>query len=216
VSTSGGVEQKDGYSGGAMRITKVYTRTGDKGRTRLAGGQTVSKDSLRIEAYGTVDELNSAVGLVRAYNRQIMARVRGSRTIEIELQRMQNRLFDIGALLAILPRDRKRFKKLPVIKPEEVRHLERLMDGCQKKLRPLKEFILPTGSLVSASLHLSRTICRRAERLCVRLNAKESVDSEVLRYLNRLSDALFVLARWMGQQQRVPERLWDRKSKSPS
>jgi len=193
-----------------MRITKVYTRTGDKGRTRLAGGQSVSKNHVRIEAYGTVDELNSAIGVVRAYNRQGGGRVRASRLLEIELHRMQNRLFDIGAVLAILPRDRKRFKKLPVIKPEEVRHLERLMDGCQKKLKPLKEFILPTGSLVSAYLHLSRTICRRAERVCVRLDAEESVDSEILRYLNRLSDALFVLARWMGQRQRVPEKLWDR------
>jgi cob(I)alamin adenosyltransferase len=197
-----------------MRITKVYTRTGDKGNTRLAGGQTVSKDCLRIEAYGTVDELNSAIGVVRAFNRPILGRVRGSRSLEIELHRMQNRLFDIGALLAILPRDRKRFKKLSLIKPEEVRHLEGLMDGCQKELKPLKEFVLPTGSLVSAWLHLSRTICRRAERVCVRLDAKESVDSEILRYLNRLSDALFVLARWIGQRQRVPERLWDRQPDS--
>lgn len=193
-----------------MRITRVYTRTGDKGKTRLAGGQTISKDHLRIEVYGTVDELNSTVGVVRAFNRSMTKRLPQARTLEIELHRIQNRLLDIGGLLATLRKDQKRFKNLPKINSEEVRHLENLMDTCQKDLKPLKEFVLPTGGPETAFLHVARTICRRAERLCVRLDRMEGVDPEILKYLNRLSDALFVLARWMGRAQREPETLWER------
>ncbi|MBI3812455.1 MAG: cob(I)yrinic acid a,c-diamide adenosyltransferase [Nitrospirae bacterium] len=193
-----------------MRITRVYTRTGDKGKTRLAGGQIISKDHPRIEAYGTIDELNSVIGLVRAFNRPLTKRLPQARTLEAELHRIQNRLFDIGGLLATLPKDQKRFKKMPKISPEEIRHLEKLMDACQKNLKPLEEFILPTGGPVTAMLHLARTVCRRAERLCVRLSRMERIDSEIPKYLNRLSDAFFVLARWIGQAQREPETLWQR------
>jgi cob(I)alamin adenosyltransferase len=193
-----------------MRITRVYTRTGDKGKTRLAGGQPISKDHLRIEAYGTVDELNSAVGVVRAFTRPVVKRLVQARKLEKELDRIQNRLFDIGGLLATLPKDQKRFKNLPKIGSGEVRHLEKLMDACQRDLEPLKEFVLPTGGPVTSFLHLARTICRRAERLCVRLDRMERVDPEILKYLNRLSDAFFVLARWMGRAQREPEMLWER------
>jgi cob(I)alamin adenosyltransferase len=193
-----------------MRITRVYTRTGDQGKTSLAGGQRVPKDHLRIEVYGTVDELNSVVGLVRAFNRPLVNRLAQARMLETELHRIQNRLFDIGGLLATLLKDQKRFRKMPKISPEEIRHLEKLMDACQKDLKPLEEFILPTGGPVTAMLHLARTVCRRAERLCVRLNRTEKIDSEILRYLNRLSDVFFVLARWIGQAQREPETLWQR------
>lgn len=193
-----------------MRITRVYTRTGDKGKTGLAGGQRVPKDHLRIEAYGTVDELNSVVGLVRAFNRPLMKRFPQARRLETELHRVQNRLFDIGGLLATLSKDQKRFKKMPRITSEEVIHLEKLMDACQMDLKPLEEFILPTGGPVTAFLHLARTVSRRAERLCVRMNRKEMVDPEILAYLNRLSDAFFVLARWTGRAQREPETLWER------
>jgi len=193
-----------------MRITRVYTRTGDQGKTSLAGGQRVSKDHLRIEAYGTVDELNSVVGLVRAFNRPNIKRLAQARALETELHRVQNRLFDIGGLLATLPKDQKRFKKMPKITSVEVVHLEKLMDACQKNLKPLEEFILPTGGPVTAMLHLARTVCRRAERLCVGLHRKERVDPEILKYLNRLSDAFFVLARWIGRAQREPETLWQR------
>ena len=193
-----------------MRITRVYTRTGDQGKTSLAGGQRVSKDHLRIEVYGTVDELNSVVGVVRAFNRPFMKRLSQARRLETELHRIQNRLFDIGGLLATLSKDQKRFKKMPRITSEEVIHLEKLMDACQKDLKPLKEFVLPTGGPVTAFLHLARTVCRRAERLCVRLNRTERMDSEILTYLNRLSDAFFVLARWIGRAQREPETLWER------
>jgi len=193
-----------------MRITRVYTRTGDKGKTRLAGGQPISKDHLRIEAYGTVDELNSVVGLVRAFNRSLMRRFSQARLLERELHRIQNRLFDIGGLLATLPGDRKRFKKMPKITPEEVVHLEKLMDACQKDLKPLEEFILPTGGPVTAMLHLARTVSRRAERICVGMNRKERMDPELLKYLNRLSDVFFVLARWIGHAQGEPESMWMR------
>jgi cob(I)alamin adenosyltransferase len=193
-----------------MRITRVYTRTGDKGKTRLAGGQTISKDHLRIEAYGTVDELNSAVGVVRALNRPAVKRLDQARKLETELHRIQNRLFDIGGLLATLPKDQRRFKKMPTLTSDEVLHLEQLIDSCQKDLKPLEEFVLPNGGPVTAFLHLSRTICRRAERLCVGLNRRGGVEPEILRYLNRLSDAFFVLARWMGRAHREPETLWER------
>ena len=193
-----------------MRITKVYTRTGDKGQTGLAGGQRIPKDHPRIETYGTVDELNSVVGLVRAFNRPLMKRLPQSRTLEIELHRVQNRLFDIGGLLATLSKDQKRFKRMPRIASKEVVHLEKLMDACQIDLKPLEEFVLPTGGPVTAFLHLARTVCRRAERLCVRLNRKERIDPEILKYLNRLSDAFFVLARWIGRAQGERETLWER------
>jgi cob(I)alamin adenosyltransferase len=161
-----------------------------------------------------VDELNSTVGVVRAFNRPLTKRLLQARTLETELHRIQNRLFDIGGLLSTLRKDQKRFKNLPKISTEEVRHLEKLMDTCQKDLKPLKEFVLPTGGPVTAILHLARTICRRAERICVRLDRMEGVDPEILKYLNRLSDALFVLARWMGRVQREPETLWERHSPS--
>jgi cob(I)alamin adenosyltransferase len=195
-----------------MRITRVYTRTGDKGWTRLAGGQRIRKDHLRIEVYGTIDELNSMVGLVRAFNRPLVKRLSEARMLEVELRRIQNRLFDIGGLLATLPKDQKRFKKVPRITPEEVFHLEKLMDRCQKELKPLEEFILPTGGPVTAMLHLARTICRRAERLCVRLDRSEKLNTEIIKYVNRLSDAFFVLARWMARARGEGETLWERLS----
>lgn len=195
-----------------MRITRVYTRTGDKGNTRLAGGQEVSKGHPRLDAYGTVDELNSVVGLVRAFNRPLVERLPQAQVLETELSRIQNRLFDVGSLLATLSEDREKFSgTLPKITAEEVRHLEKLMDTCQKDLKPLKEFILPTGGTVSAFLHQARTVCRRAERLCVRLYREEqSGDPLLLQYLNRLSDAFFVLARWMGRALGESETLWER------
>ena len=195
-----------------MRITKVYTRTGDKGNTRLAGGQEVSKDHSRLDAYGTVDELNSVVGLVRAFNRPLVERLPQAQVLETELSRIQNRLFDVGSLLATLPEDREKFSRtMPKIAGEEVRHLEKLMDTCQKDLKPLEEFVLPAGGTVSAFLHQARTVCRRAERLCVHIYREEQGgDPVLLQYLNRLSDAFFVLARWMGRALDEPETLWER------
>jgi len=196
--------------GATMRITKVYTRTGDKGKTRLAGGQRVWKDSVRVEAYGDVDELNSTIGVVRAFNAESLGNHPSADRLEEELRWMQNKLFDLGGLLATAPGQT--FTNMPTVTARDVTRLEKLMDWCQKDLPPLKEFILPGGGKISSFLHQARTICRRAERTCVRLGKEEPLDSALVRFLNRLSDALFVLARWMAKQQREPEFLWERGS----
>lgn len=191
-----------------MRITKVYTRTGDAGKTRLAGGQQVSKDSLRVEAYGTVDELNASIGLARATNEEGSRAVDSARRLEQDLRWVQNKLFDIGGILATAPGQT--FKNMPMIKAQDAVRLERMIDRCQKDLAPLKEFILPGGGKVSATLHQARTICRRAERICVRLAREETLDAQIIKFLNRLSDALFVWARWVAKTQGEPEFLWER------
>ncbi|MER3423910.1 MAG: ATP:cob(I)alamin adenosyltransferase [Nitrospiraceae bacterium] len=195
-----------------MRITKVYTRAGDKGKTRLASGQEVWKDSLRVEAYGTVDELNASLGIVRAFNADLTGANGTSRRIEDELRWVQNKLFDIGGLLATAPCET--FPNVPHVTERDVIGLERLIDNCQKDLAPLKEFILPGGGKVAGFLHQARTICRRAERICVRLAREEPVDTAIIKFLNRLSDALFVLARWASKMQGQPEFLWERVSQN--
>jgi cob(I)alamin adenosyltransferase len=191
-----------------VRITKVYTRTGDGGDTRLAGGQQVSKDCLRVEAYGTVDELSASIGLVRAMNKEVSRTIHAATRLEHELRWIQNKLFDVGGLLATAPGQT--FKNMPTIKAQDTAKLERMMDRCQKDLAPLKEFILPGGGKVSATLHQARTICRRAERICVSLARAEPLETEIIKFLNRLSDALFVLARWVAKTQGEPEFLWER------
>ena len=197
-----------------MRISKVYTRTGDAGKTRLAGGQEVWKDSTRVDAYGTVDELNSMLGLVRVSNEQASTNAEASEFIENILKWTQNKLFDLGGILATAPGES--FPNMPTVTSEDVVHLEHLIDECQKDLAPLKEFILPGGGQISALFHVARTICRRAERLCVSLTKEESVDKELVTFLNRLSDALFVFARWVAKKQGEPEFLWERESAKSS
>jgi len=191
-----------------MRITKVYTRTGDAGRTRLAGGQQVWKDSLRVEVYGTVDELNAIVGVVRAFNDEGPGTKASVARLELELRWIQNKLFDAGGILATVPGQT--FKNMPRIAAKDVKRLERVIDGCQKDLAALKEFILPGGGKVAALLHHARTVCRRAERACVRLSREEPVDPVLVKFLNRLSDALFVMARWVVKMQGGQELLWER------
>jgi len=193
-----------------VRITKVYTRTGDAGQTRLAGGQPVSKDSVRVEAFGTVDELNASIGVVRAMNEEAGRSVDAARRLEQDLRWVQNKLFDLGGLLATAPGQV--FRNMPTIKAQDAVRLERMMDRCQKELAPLKEFILPGGGKISATLHQARTICRRAERICVRLAREEMLDVQMIKFLNRLSDALFVWARWVAKTQGEPEFLWERNS----
>ena len=193
-----------------MRITKVYTRTGDAGQTRLAGGQQVWKDCLRVEAYGTVDELNASVGLVRAMNAEAGSGSAASTQLESDLRWVQNKLFDVGSILATTPGQT--FPNMPEVTAKDVTKLEAMIDRCQEELAPLKEFILPGGGKVSATLHQARTICRRAERICIRLSREEPVSAELNKYLNRLSDALFVLARWVSKTQGEPEFLWQRES----
>ena len=193
-----------------MRITKVYTRTGDAGQTRLAGGQQVWKDSLRVEAYGVVDELNASLGFVRALNEESGKDSPSARQLEEDLRWVQNKLFDVGSILATAPGQT--FKNMPTVIAQDVTKLERMIDRCQKDLAPLKEFILPGGGKVSAALHQARTICRRAERVGISLTRKDTVDPQINKFLNRLSDALFVLARWSAKTRGEPEFLWERSS----
>jgi len=189
-----------------MRITKVYTRTGDQGQTRLAGGEKVWKDSLRVEAYGTVDELSASIGVVRAFN--VPCSLPAAARLEEELRWIQHKLFDIGGLLATAPGQA--FPNMPTVDPKHIVKLEKLIDICQKDLKPLKEFILPGGGQIASLLHQTRTVCRRAERICVRLAREETVAPEIVQFLNRLSDACFVLARWMAHHQGEAEELWQR------
>ena len=190
-----------------MRITKVYTRTGDQGKTRLAGGEPVWKDSLRVEAYGTVDELNASVGLVRVFNAETGRDAVGKR-LEEELRWIQNKLFDIGGLLATAPG--RKFRNMPTVMAGDVTRLEKLIDRCQEDLAPLKEFLLPGGGKLSGFLHQARTVCRRAERVCVKLAKQAPVDPAIIKFLNRLSDVLFVLGRWAAKTHGEPEFLWER------
>lgn len=182
------------------RITKVYTKTGDDGTTGLGSGQRVPKDSLRIEAYGTVDELNSQIGAALALGL--------NETIAPELARIQNELFHLGSDLCILEEDKARMPA-PGIGARHVEALEKLMDRLSEELPPLENFILPGGAPGAAALHVARTVCRRAERLVAALSRKEKVGPFTLRYLNRLSDALFVLARHENKRRGAPDVLWD-------
>src|SRR6059036_1746129 len=165
-----------------ISITRVYTRLGDKGDTGLVGGRRVAKDTPRIEAYGTVDELNAAVGVARAVNAGEHGRSRAGRELDAILRQLQNELFDLGGELAT-PADAFRPGMFRV-GAAEVKALEQCMDRCQKDLEPLRSFVLPGGGRVSAALHLARTVCRRAERDVLRLMGVENVGEWPLAYLN--------------------------------
>lgn len=191
-----------------MRLTRIYTKTGDGGETGLAGGVRVPKDSDRIEAYGTVDELNSMVGTVRAFFKEAKAVPMVFKDTDSRFSKIQNILFVVGADLATAPG--KTYPGQVRIQEKQVTELESWMDEWQKELRPLPEFILPGGGKVSSLLHQARTVCRRAERLVIRLSRKEEVRPEIIRYLNRLSDAFFVVARWLTLKLGERETLWDR------
>ncbi len=191
-----------------MRITKVYTKTGDAGKTRLAGGQPIWKDHIRVETYGTIDELNAVIGVVRSLNQEGDVKQKAVAVLEGDLRWIQNKLFDLGGLLATAPGQS--FRNMPTISAKDVTKLERMMDRCQRDLAPLKEFILPGGGKVSAMLHLARTVCRRGERLCVTLSREEPLNPALVKFVNRLGDALFVLARWVAKTQGEPELLWER------
>jgi len=190
-----------------ISITRVYTRTGDRGDTALVGGKRVPKDSPRIEAYGTVDELNAILGLARTFNEERLAAGEHHRRLDEILRRIQNELFDLGSELATPP---DAFQEgMPRIGEAQVTALEQLMDECQKDLQPLKSFVLPGGGRVNAFLHQARTVCRRAEREVLRLSRVEPIGEWPLRYLNRLSDALFVLGRWIARHAGEREYLWE-------
>ena len=191
-----------------VRITRVYTRAGDKGDTALVGGRRVPKDSPRIEAYGTIDELNSIIGLARAFNAEQKKRAQKSRWLDEVLRRLQNELFDLGSELATPAESI--YEGMFRVGAPEVTALERLMDECQKELAPLKSFVLPGGGRVGGFLHQARTVCRRAERRVLELSRVEDIGEWPLKYVNRLSDLLFVLSRWVGKHLGETEYLWQR------
>jgi cob(I)alamin adenosyltransferase len=192
----------------AVRITRVYTRTGDKGETGLVGGKRVPKDSPRIEAYGTIDELNSIVGLARVFNEEKLNKSEAHRFLDSVLRQIEDELFDLGSELATPPDF---FKEgMYRVGEREVKKLEQVMDECQKELEPLKSFILPGGGRIGAYLHQCRTVCRRAEREILRLSRVEELNEWSLKYVNRLSDLFFVLSRWISKQTGEAEYLWQR------
>jgi cob(I)alamin adenosyltransferase len=177
---------------------KIYTKRGDRGETSLFGGKKVSKDSLRIDAYGSVDELSSTIGVARSFTPRS--------DIDSILESIQNELFVLGADLATPPG--KKGLRVRRSRPAAVAQLEKTIDRLETSLSPLSSFILPGGSNVGAQLHVARTVCRRAERLVVRLSQNEKTGSTPVMYLNRLSDLLFVLARYSNKMEGREEQEW--------
>jgi cob(I)alamin adenosyltransferase len=184
-----------------LALNRIYTKTGDKGETHLAGGQRVAKDSLRIECYGTVDELNAFVGMAYVSAEESHAELAAI------LRRVQHELFNLGSILATQPQDV--HPKQARITGAEIERLEKEIDRMNADLAPLRSFVLPGGSRLNTELHACRTICRRAERLAVSLAREEETPAEAVQYLNRLSDAFFVWSRWANHVLGVPEVLWE-------
>ncbi|MBI1993555.1 MAG: cob(I)yrinic acid a,c-diamide adenosyltransferase [Deltaproteobacteria bacterium] len=191
-----------------VRITRVYTRTGDNGETALVGGRRLPKDSPRIEAYGTIDELNSIVGLARVFNEERLRKGKAHRFLDEILRGIQDELFDLGSELATPPDFS--YEGMYRVGEGEVKRLEGLIDECQKELGPLHSFVLPGGGKIGGYLHQCRTVCRRAEREILRLSRVEEIGEWPLKYVNRLSDLFFVLARWAGKRMGEKEYLWQR------
>ena len=196
-----------GQTGGAIpryrevvpKLDRIYTKTGDEGTTGLGGGRRVAKDHPRVAAYGTVDELNSALGVALALGL--------TDRIATELPRIQNELFDLGADLC-WPTDDERRARIPTVQPRHVERLEALIDDLNERVGPLTNFLLPGGTPGAAQLHVARTICRRAERETLTLSHEEPIGELVLPYLNRLSDLLFVMARAVNQRSGATELEW--------
>lgn len=187
-----------------MRLTKIYTKVGDKGQTLLATGVKVPKDSLRIEAYGTVDELNSFLGLLRDSLDSL-----GTAFVDLvaSVALIQNEMHDLGGELAT-PLEALNLERQQVVSVREITRLESEMDGFNEKLAPLANFVLPGGHAANSTAHICRTVCRRAERLVVTLGREEPLRDDVRIYLNRLSDWLFVLSRVISQRLGLAEILW--------
>ena len=185
-----------------VKLNKIYTRTGDKGQTGLGDGRRVAKASLRVGVMGTVDEANGVIGV---------ARLDAAKLVDTEpntaLMRIQNDLFDLGADVCMPAEDKEGDIRLRIT-PAQVKRLEKEIDVMNADIAPLTSFILPGGAPASAHLHLARTVVRRAERECWELAAEEHVNPAVLQYLNRLSDHLFVLARWINVKTGVGDVLW--------
>ena len=177
---------------------KIYTKTGDKGQTSLIGGTKVSKGHLKIESYGTVDELNSFIGVIRDSFTDT--------DTNILLERTQNNLFNIGAQLATVAVTTNSY--VPKVTEEEIESLEKAIDKMDESLTPLRNFILPGGHIANSYAHVARCVCRRAERCVVRLMEEEEVDPLIIKYMNRLSDYLFALARFISHQNGSREVEW--------
>ncbi|HEX4824628.1 MAG TPA: cob(I)yrinic acid a,c-diamide adenosyltransferase [Candidatus Polarisedimenticolaceae bacterium] len=182
------------------KLTKIYTKTGDDGTTALGGGRRLPKDALRIEVYGTVDELNSIIGEAVAGGLEP--------SLMSGLTRIQNELFHLGSDLCAFEEDKAK-RPVPRIEERHVQELEAAIDRMNETLGPLQNFILPGGSEGAARLHVARTVCRRAERLAVGLAREEAVGAFVVPYLNRLSDALFVMARFENKHRGIADVLWN-------
>ena len=190
-----------------VRLTKIYTRQGDGGSTRLVGGQEVEKDCLRIEAYGTVDELNAVIGMMRVAVMEATPLSSNARdSVMAWIHTVQQTLFNLGSDLATRLEDR--WEGQPMVSQQDVQKLETDMDRWNETLAPLESFVLPGGGPLTAPIHLARTVCRRAERVTVALNRQEPEGESVIPFLNRLSDAFFVLSRWLAHQIDEDEVLW--------
>lgn len=199
------VEEKP-FNEPRLALNRIYTRLGDEGQTSLAGGQRISKDDLRIESYGIVDELNAFVGIARVTLeelREVQPRLESLGSI---LRRVQHELFNLGSILATLPGDV--HPKQPRITAAEVSLLEAEIDRMNAELPALRSFVLPGGTRLNAELHVCRTVCRRAERVLVALGRREQLPPDALQYLNRLSDGLFVASRWVNHVLGAGEVLW--------
>ena len=190
----------------SIYLSKIYTKTGDRGTTRLVGGQEVPKDSLRIDSYGTIDELNAVIGLLRRANLDEPGPDDARAKLDGMLARIQNELFNLGSLLATLPEDLT--PQQPRVEERHVVKLENEIDELNEGLPPLRSFTLPGGGRTSSWMHLARTVCRRAERRLVTLAAQESIAPEAVKYVNRLSDLLYVMGRWNVRQRGEEEPLW--------
>ena len=195
-----------------VKITKVYTRTGDTGQTGLVGGKRLPKDHPRIESYGSVDELNSVIGLALSFLSQKEASKRREK-LGLILEAIQQKLFDAGSELATLPGDE--YEGQITLQAENVEWLEEIIDAMNEELQPLKSFILPGGTSLNAFLHQARTVCRRAERDILKLNQIDLVNPEIIKYINRLSDFLFVAGRWVTETLGETETLWQPGKSSP-
>lgn len=194
-------DEKERFREPSLAINRVYTRHGDEGHTRLVGGQKISKAALRIESYGTVDELNSYIGAARVSCLELEMR-----ELAKVLHGVQNALFNLGSLLATKSQDL--HPQQPQVTSADISQLEELIDQYNAELPQLRSFVLPGGNRPNVELHMARTICRRAERICVKLSQSEPLGDSAIPYLNRLSDALFVWSRWVVHAAGAEEHLW--------
>jgi cob(I)alamin adenosyltransferase len=189
-----------------VALNRIYTKRGDAGQTSLVGGQRLPKDNLRIECYGTVDELNAFLGVARTTAAELSGQFPGMAGFAGILRRIQHELFNLGSVLATLPADV--HPKQPKVTAADAAQLEKELDQANEELPALRSFVLPGGSRLDAELHVCRTVCRRAERILVSLGREEEVPADAVMYLNRLSDALFVWGRWVNQVTGAEETLW--------